>query len=137
MQSDSNCIPVRQQLHVSSVNFVSLCNRLPLFLCCLLFTRSYITTLAAVAWQVQHAAMSSSLVVLLQLTVLMYLCFRKMTLAPVARLGRRGTRGRRGCWRGRRGTWRHPPSFHVAGVVLGDIDWACTSAASLALLRTL
>ena len=45
--------------------------------------------------------------------------------------------GRRGCWRGRRGTWKHPPSFHVAGVVLGDIDWACTSAASLALLRTL
>ena len=37
----------------------------------------------------------------------------------------------------RRGTWRHPPSFHVAGVALGDIDWACTSAASLALLRTL
>ena len=23
--------------------------------------------------------------------------------------------------RGRRGTWRHPPSFHVAGVALGDI----------------
>ena len=42
-------------------------------------------------------------------------------LAPVARLGRSG--GRRGCWRGRRGTWRHPPSFHVAGVVLGDIDF--------------
>ena len=31
--------------------------------------------------------------------------------------------GRRGCWRGRRGTWRHPSSFHVAGVVLGDIDF--------------
>ena len=50
-------------------------------------------------------------------------------------------RGRRGTWRihdrfawqvrhlatptvvsrGRRGTWRHPPSFHVAGVALGDI----------------
>ena len=46
-------------------------------------------------------------------------------LAPVARLGRsgRGGRGgRRGCWRGRRGTLRHPPWFHVAGVVLGDID---------------
>ena len=28
----------------------------------------------------------------------------------------------RGCWRGRHGTLRHPPSFHVAGVVLGDID---------------
>ena len=27
-----------------------------------------------------------------------------------------------GCWRGRHGTLRHPPSFHVAGVVLGDID---------------
>ena len=24
--------------------------------------------------------------------------------------------------RGRRGTWRHPPSFHVAGVALGDMD---------------
>ena len=46
------------------------------------FSGSYITTLATVAWQVQHAAMSSSLVVLLQLTVLMYLCFQKMTLAP-------------------------------------------------------
>ena len=43
-------------------------------------------------------------------------------LAPVARLGRTGTPGRRGRWRGRRGTWRHPPSFHVAGVALGDID---------------
>ena len=42
-------------------------------------------------------------------------------LAPVARLGRSG-RGGRGCWRGRRGTLRHPPWFHVAGVVLGDID---------------
>ena len=30
--------------------------------------------------------------------------------------------GRRGCWRGRHGTWRHPSSFHVAGVLLGDID---------------
>ena len=28
---------------------------------------------------------------------------------------------RRGCWRGSRGTWRHPPSFHVAGMVLGDM----------------
>ena len=37
-------------------------------------------------------------------------------LAPVARLGRSGTPGRRGCW-------RHPPSFHVAGVALGDIDF--------------
>ena len=41
--------------------------------------------------------------------------------------------------RGRRGTWRHPPSFHVAGVALGDIHlrfawqaWHCqTSALSL------
>ena len=30
-------------------------------------------------------------------------------LAPVARLGRSGRGGRRGCWRGRRGTLRHPP----------------------------
>ena len=42
------------------------------------FSGSYITALAAVAWQVQHTAMSSSLLVLLQLvllqlTVLMYL----------------------------------------------------------------
>ena len=29
--------------------------------------------------------------------------------------------GRRGFLRGRRGTWRHSSSFHVAGVVLGDI----------------
>ena len=43
-------------------------------------------------------------------------------LAPVARLGRSGRGGRRGCWRGRRGTLRHLPWFHVAGVVLGDID---------------
>jgi len=43
-------------------------------------------------------------------------------LAPVVRLGRSGRGGRRGCWRGRRGTLRHRPSFHVAGVVLGDID---------------
>ena len=43
-------------------------------------------------------------------------------LAPVARLGGSGRGGRRGCWRRRRGTLRHPPSFHVAGVVLGDID---------------
>ena len=42
-------------------------------------------------------------------------------LAPVARLGRSGRFWRRGCWRGRRGTLRHPPSFHVADVVLGDI----------------
>ena len=28
---------------------------------------------------------------------------------------------RRGTLRGRRGTWRHLPSFHVAGVALGDI----------------
>ena len=37
------------------------------------FSGSYITALAAVAWQVQHAAMSSSLLVLLQLMVLTYL----------------------------------------------------------------
>ena len=58
-------------------------------------------------------------------------------LALVARLVLGVAPGCRGCWRGRRGTWRHPSSFHLAGVVLGDIDWACTSAASLALLRTL
>ena len=39
----------------------------------LAFSGSYITALAAVAWQVQHAAMSWSLLVLLQLTVLMCL----------------------------------------------------------------
>ena len=135
---------IRQQLHSSQTAIARFLSQLRIavqsvaaVLVLPAFSRSYITTLAAVAWQVQHAAMSSSLVVLLQLTALMYLCFRKMTLAPVARLGRRGTRGRRGCWRGRRGTWRHPPSFHVACVVLGDIDWACTFAASLALLRTL
>ena len=32
-----------------------------------------------------------------------------------------GRRWRRGTLRGRRGTWRHPPSFYVAGVALGDI----------------
>ena len=37
------------------------------------FSGSYITALAAVAWQVQQAAMSSSLLVLLQLTVLICL----------------------------------------------------------------
>ena len=58
-------------------------------------------------------------------------------LALVARLVLGVAPGRRGCWRGRRGAWRHPSSFHMAGVVLSDIDWACTSAASLALLRTL
>ena len=44
-------------------------------------------------------------------------------LALVARLVSGLAPGRRGCWRGRRGTWRHPSSFHVAGVVLGDIDF--------------
>ena len=48
--------------------------------------------------------------------------------------------------RGRRGTWRHPPSFHVAGVALGDIHlrfasqawqawhlwhWACVAGVAL------
>ena len=55
-------------------------------------------------------------------------------LALVARLVLGVAPGRRGCWRGRRGTWRHPPSFHVAGAALGEIN---TSAASLALLRAL
>ena len=42
-------------------------------------------------------------------------------LALVARLGAVSRRWRRGTLRGRRGTWRHPPSFRVAGVALGDI----------------
>ena len=44
-------------------------------------------------------------------------------LALVARLLLGVAPGRRGCWRGRRGTWKHPSPFHVAGVVLGDIDF--------------
>ena len=36
-------------------------------------------------------------------------------------LGRPWRPWRRGTLRGRRGTWWHPPSFHVAGVALGDI----------------
>ena len=42
-------------------------------------------------------------------------------LALVARSVPTCPSGRRGFLRGRRGTWRHPSSFHVAGVVLGDI----------------
>ena len=42
-------------------------------------------------------------------------------LALVARSVPTCPGGRRGFLRGRRGTWRHPSSFHVAGVVLGDI----------------
>ena len=42
-------------------------------------------------------------------------------LALVARLGWSSRRWRCGTLRGRRGTWRHPPSFEVAGVALGDI----------------
>ena len=42
-------------------------------------------------------------------------------LALVARSVPTCSAGRRGFLRGRRGTWRHPSSFHVAGVVLGDI----------------
>ena len=42
-------------------------------------------------------------------------------LALVARLGAVSRRWRRGTLRGRRGTWRHPPSFHVADMALGDI----------------
>eukprot|EP00435_Cladocopium_sp_Y103_P052308 s356_g16.t1 len=34
-----------------------------------------------------------------------------------------GRRGRRLILRGRRGTWRHGPSFCVAGVALGDMDF--------------
>ena len=44
-------------------------------------------------------------------------------LALAARLVFGVAPGRRGCWRGMRGTWRHPSSFHVAGVVLVDIDF--------------
>ena len=43
-------------------------------------------------------------------------------LALVTRLVPAWRRGRRGRLRGRRGTWRHPSSFCVAGVALGDID---------------
>ena len=42
-------------------------------------------------------------------------------LALVARSVPTRPGGRRGFLRGRRGTWRHPSSFHVADVVLGDI----------------
>ena len=42
-------------------------------------------------------------------------------LALVARLGAVSRRWRRGILHGRRGTWRHPPSFHMVGVALGDI----------------
>ena len=35
--------------------------------------------------------------------------------------GSGGALGLGGTLRGRRGTWRHVPSFHVAGVALGDI----------------
>ena len=42
-------------------------------------------------------------------------------LALVARLVAVGRPGRRATLRGRRGTSWHPPSFYVAGVVLGDI----------------
>ena len=38
-----------------------------------------------------------------------------------ARWGALGRRWRRPTLRGRRGTWRHPSSFRVAGVALGDI----------------
>ena len=42
--------------------------------------------------------------------------------ASGGRLGALGRRWRRGTLRGRRGAcWRHPPSFRVAGVALGDI----------------
>ena len=42
-------------------------------------------------------------------------------LGLVARLDRIGRRWRRGTLRGRCGAWRHPPSFCMAGVALGDI----------------
>ena len=48
--------------------------------------------------------------------------------------------GRRGTWRGRRGrrgTWRHVPSFHVAGVALGDSHLRFVCQAWLALVACL
>ena len=82
------------------------------------------------AWQAWHFETSTLIRFTWQawylVTWTFTLCGRRGTygigLAPVARLGRSGRGGRRGCWRGRRGTLRHPPWFHVAGVVLGDID---------------
>ena len=47
-------------------------------------------------------------------------------LALVARSVPTCLSGRRGFLRGRRGTWRHSSSFHVAGVVLGDIHYRFT-----------
>ena len=44
-------------------------------------------------------------------------------LALVARLVAVGRPGRRATLRGRRVTWWHPPSFHVAGVVLAARGW--------------
>jgi len=44
-------------------------------------------------------------------------------LALVVRLVLGVAPGRRGCCRGRRGTWRHPFSFYVAGMILGNIDF--------------
>ena len=44
-------------------------------------------------------------------------------LALVMFLGPVWRRGRRLRLRGRCGTWRHPPSFCVAGVALGDVDY--------------
>ena len=48
-------------------------------------------------------------------------------LALVTCLGPVWRRGRGRHLRGRRGTWRHPPSFCVAGVALGDIDYRFAS----------
>ena len=46
------------------------------------------------------------------------LAHTQLTHTQIARWGHT-----RGGWRGRRGTWRHPPSFYVAGVVFGNIDF--------------
>ena len=70
-----------------------------------------------------HDLMVFIFFVLFPWLVIIFLCFRwpSPRLALVARLGAVSRRWRRGTLRGRRGTWRHPPSFHVAGMALGDI----------------
>ena len=66
------------------------------------------------AWQAWHLA-----------TTTFVWCGRRGTcctgLGLVARLVAVSRSWRRGTLCGRRGTWRHPPSFHLAGVALGDI----------------
>ena len=69
------------------------------------------------AWQAWHLArqawhLATSTVVLRG---------RRGTCWTGLALARRLVPRRGGSLRGGRGTWRHPPSFHVAGVALGDI----------------